>query len=199
MTMAVDAHQNEVTQAIELLERLGYSVIAPVGAGEASTRPPVAPPPKAKPDLVVTLPGHPRGKGRHRTRVIVPKDRSKAPFATQYPDPETVSYEAMLKYAAEQAMRGRPLYAGALRVRVNALMAVPASWSGKKQREALDGIIRPTGKPDWDNFAKVCDAFNSVVWVDDAQIVDGRVVKAYSQKAGFEIEVYQLRLRQSLL
>lgn len=157
-------------------------------------------PVRAAPDLVVTLPGHPRGKGRPRS-TFIPKSAKtgKGGFISTYTDSETRSYEAMLKYAGEQAMAGRPLFGGALRVRVTALFSVPESWSQKKKREALSGVIRPTGKPDWDNLAKVLDAFNQVVWTDDAQIVDGRVVKAYADKAALEVEIYLLRLRELLL
>ena len=45
------------------------------------------------------------------------------------------------------------------------------------------------GKPDWDNFGKVVDAGNLVIWVDDGQIVDGRVRKSYGEKPGMWITV----------
>ncbi|SRR5258708_610393 len=174
-----DAADEESEQrAITLLRSLGYSVRRPTL--------PIAP------DVVVILPGPPRGVGRHRSRVIVPKEAHKKPFATQYPDPDTESYQAMLRYAAQDAMRGRPLFGGALRVRINALMPVPASWSGRKQADALQGRVRPTGKPDWDNIGKMVDAFNGIVWPDDAQVVDGRVVKAYAEKPQLEFEIYHL-------
>lgn len=40
----------------------------------------------------------------------------------------------------------------------------------------------PIGRPDWDNFAKTaCDALNGVAYRDDAQIVDARVIKEYTE------------------
>ncbi len=47
--------------------------------------------------------------------------------------------------------------------------------------EALAGIVRPEVKPDWDNIAKCSDAFNGIVWGDDASVVDGFVRKAYAE------------------
>ena len=46
----------------------------------------------------------------------------------------------------------------------------------------LDGLIRPTKKPDWDNIGKVvCDALNGIAYRDDAQIVDSMVRKFYGE------------------
>lgn len=57
---------------------------------------------------------------------------------------------------------------------------IPPSWSKAKQLEALMGETWPTKKPDWDNAGKlVSDALNGIAWLDDAQVVDGRVVKRY--------------------
>lgn len=159
-------------------------------------RKPQATPPA---DLVVHLPGPPRGWGRTGHTIIRPKDPRKPAFVSVYTDSETRSYQAMLRYAAEQAMAGRALYGGALRVRINALFEVPASTSKKARAEMLSGIIRPTKKPDFDNLAKMVDAFKGVIWTDDVQIVDGRVVKAYAEKPCWEMEVYALRLRPALL
>lgn len=152
----------------------------------------VAPSRLREPDLTIVLPGVARGKGRHRTRVINPKHGGRA-FATQYPDPETVNYEAMLRYAAEQAMGGRSLFEGPLKIRINVLMPIPKSWSKAKHHEWQNGYVLPITKPDGDNFWKVVDAFNGVVWKDDSQIVDGRVVKVYAEKPAFEIEIWERR------
>jgi Holliday junction resolvase RusA-like endonuclease len=59
--------------------------------------------------------------------------------------------------------------------------AVPQSWSGKKQRAALAGEIRPTSKPDIDNVVKaIFDGLNGVAWRDDVQVVSLTVRKHYS-------------------
>jgi Holliday junction resolvase RusA-like endonuclease len=74
-----------------------------------------------------------------------------------------------------------------------AFLAVPASWSNKKRDAALAGIVRHTGRPDFDNFAKIgCDALNGIVWADDSQIVEARIVKLYSESPSLRIEVQPL-------
>lgn len=135
----------------------------------------------------VTLPGEPRGWGRPQVRVIVPKKGP--PFASFYMDAKTRAFEDALKWRARAAMKSSPLMCGPLAVRVVAAMGVPQSWSNKKRDMALTGIIRPTGKPDWDNFAKMLDAFNGIVWGDDAQVVDGFVTKVYSETPELRVEV----------
>lgn len=141
------------------------------------------------PDVVIELPGIPQGKGRHRTRVVKTKDGRV--FASQYPDPETQSYEAMLRFAGEQAMKSRPPLQGALVVVVWAEMPIPGSWSDRKKREARDGIMRPEVKPDWDNYGKVLDALNGIVWRDDSQICSGTVEKFYSDTPRYHAEVWK--------
>lgn len=154
----------------------------------------VAPRKGRKPDLVVILPGVARGKGRHRTRIINPKGGGPA-FATQYPDKEAANYEALLRYGAEQAMRdmGVIQMGGEIKVDIHVYIAPPKSWSNKKRAEALRGLIRPTTKPDWDNFAKILDAFNGIVWTDDSNVVDGRVRKWYREQPAFEVRIWHRR------
>lgn len=140
--------------------------------------------------IVVTLHGEPRGKGRHRSRVVIPKGG--APFVHLYPDPVTVAYEKALALAGKVAIRGRAPLLGPLDVMVTAVMGVPSSWSKKKRDAALSGALYPTGKPDWDNFAKVLDALNGLVWEDDKNIVRGTVVKTYGESPKLEIKVCEM-------
>lgn len=137
--------------------------------------------------IVVLLPGEPRGWGRPHVRVIQPK--TGPPFASFYTDAKTRAFETSLKWQAKAAMRSVPPIEGPVAVKIIAAMAVPASWSNKKRDAALAGTIRPTGKPDWDNFAKMLDSFNKIVWLDDAQVVDGSVTKIYSETPSLRVEV----------
>lgn len=69
-----------------------------------------------------------------------------------------------------------------LEVFIDVYFKIPESYSRKKQGLALQGIIRPTVKPDWDNISKnICDALNGVAYNDDKNIVDGAVHKYYSE------------------
>lgn len=132
---------------------------------------------------VIELAGSPKGKGRPRFSL----ENGHA-----YTPQPTRNYEAALRYAAQLAMKGAAPITGALRVEVLAAFAVPKSWSKKKQQQALAGVIRPTGRPDGDNILKMLDSFNGVVWRDDAQAVDFRISKRYSDRPRLHVEVEAL-------
>jgi Holliday junction resolvase RusA-like endonuclease len=101
---------------------------------------------------------------------------------------------------AKVAMRGRRPLEGPLKVAVTAFLAVPASWSNKKRDAALAGIIWPVGRPDADNFQKAAwDSLNSIVWVDDSQVVDARIVKTYAERPSLRIEVLPFEALSPLL
>jgi Holliday junction resolvase RusA-like endonuclease len=136
--------------------------------------------------ITVVLRGEPVGWQRTGLRVITP--RGKKPFAVPYTPAQTRQYQAALALAAKVAARGR-LLDGALKLTVTAFMGVPASWSKKKRDAALAGVVRPTGKPDFDNLAKQVDALKGIVWHDDAQVVDARVIKIYGEEPMLKIEV----------
>jgi Holliday junction resolvase RusA-like endonuclease len=136
--------------------------------------------------IVVTLKGEPEGRKQPQPRVAHKDGR---PFVILHPASETKKYQKALAWAAKAVMGPRPLLTGALVVVVTAVMGVPKSWSKKDRDAALTGVIRPTGKPDWDNFGKQLDAFKGVVWGDDAAIVDGRVVKVYGEEPLLRVEV----------
>lgn len=130
-------------------------------------------------EIKIVLDGPPMAKQRVRV--------TRAGHA--YTPERTVNYESRLALAAQQAMGDRPLLEGPLAVYVEARMEVPKSWSKSKRAAALLGLTHPTKKPDWDNFGKILDALNLVVWTDDAQIVDGRVVKKFSDRPRMVITV----------
>lgn len=130
--------------------------------------------------IEIVLLGRPIAKGRPR---FSPKT------GTVYTPARTMKYEAELKFAAIEVMGDRPPLEGPLRLDMKVVVPIPSSWPKKKQSAARAGELLPTGKPDWDNFGKVVDAGNMVVWVDDSQIVDGRVTKAYGDKPGMWIRV----------
>lgn len=130
--------------------------------------------------IVIELVGVPCGKGRPRFM------RS---TGHAYTPAKTRNYETNLRLAAQDVMAGAPPLDGPLSVTVNALFPVPQSWPKKKQAQALAGEVRPTTKPDADNLLKVLDALNEVVFRDDKQVVDARVVKSYSARPCMRVEI----------
>ena len=135
--------------------------------------------------IVITLAGRPVGKGR-------PRFMRKTGHA--YTPERTRTYETSLAGEAQRAMGDRPLLQGPLACWVIAAKDVPASWSKRRRAEALTGHALPITKPDWDNFAKVCDALNGIVWTDDSLVCDGRVFKHFAEKPSMTVVVAPMRL-----
>ncbi len=131
----------------------------------------------------IVLPGIPQGKGR--PRFVRATGHAFTPAKTR-------SYESMLQGAALAAMAGRQPLDGPLQVIVEAHFPVPVSWSRKKHAAALLGVTRPTKKPDADNLMKVLDSLNAVVFHDDSQIVEGTIVKHYSDQPRLVVKVVRL-------
>lgn len=86
-------------------------------------------------------------------------------------------------------MDGRPPVAVPVVVHLLVRLPIPASWPVKRQIAAELDHLRPTGKPDLDNYLKVLDACNNIVWVDDAQVVTAFVSKIYDSNPGITIAV----------
>lgn len=130
--------------------------------------------------IVVELSGTPLGKGRPRFQRATGR---------AYTPEKTRNFETNLRLAAQDVMAGQPPLEGPLYVIVEAHLPIPQSWSAKKRKAAIDGTLRPITKPDWENLAKMLDAFNEVVWRDDAQIVHGAILKLYSDRPRLKVKV----------
>ena len=138
----------------------------------------------------LTLRGKPQHKGRHRSRIVQPK--GKKPFIHNYPDPETEAFEKTLAQAAALKMGRRSPTDQPLCLLVIASREIPQSWSRKDRESALAGRTLPTSRPDGDNYLKlVQDGLNGVVWRDDSQIIDARVIKRYSSEPSMQIEAWE--------
>lgn len=133
------------------------------------------------------VPGEPTGKGR-------PRFRNTGRFQQAYTPEKTASYENLIKLQY-QAQCGNWCYGkeDALGMLITAYKRIPGSTSKKKLRMMLDGTIYPGKKPDFDNIGKICcDALNGIAFHDDAQIVDGRVIKLYAEQPRIEVEIWRL-------
>jgi Holliday junction resolvase RusA-like endonuclease len=98
-----------------------------------------------------------------------------------YTPAATRKYEAHARLAAQLVMNGRPPIAVPVCAEIVIDLPVPTSWSGKRRDAALRGDIRPTSRPDTDNYIKIAlDAINTIVVADDSLIVDLRAVKQYA-------------------
>lgn len=129
--------------------------------------------------VTFTIPGNPMGKQRARTLKI---GRSYTPI-------ETVNYETLVKLSYDK-LDETCYFTGQIWATITAFYPIPKSTSKVKTKQMLEGIIRPTKKPDWDNIGKiVCDSLNHVAYNDDSQIVDCVVKKFYGEIPRVEVEI----------
>jgi Holliday junction resolvase RusA-like endonuclease len=136
--------------------------------------------------VMFVVPGVPIGKGRPRVSTIAGRAR-------MYTPAKTANYESLVAHAARVAMGQQGLMLGAAQVVLDIAVPVPASWSQKKQRAALAGEVRPTGKPDIDNTCKaIFDGINQVVWRDDSQVVSVTAIKRYAAVPGVRVHITEL-------
>jgi Holliday junction resolvase RusA-like endonuclease len=118
--------------------------------------------------------GKPQGKARARTYY----DKRAGKMRSFTPD-QTKSYEDLIRWSYKSA-GGQYMGEATLQVDIQAHYPVPKSWNRGKTNEAVQGITRPTVKPDCDNIAKsVCDALNGVAYTDDRLICRLDVRKQY--------------------
>ena len=135
--------------------------------------------------LWFTIPGEPVGKGRPRAYRYANTVRMHTPK-------KTANYENKVALFAMSELRGQRMDPDApYRVTIQAKFAMPKSWSQKKRAE-MDGTAC-LKKPDADNLAKsVCDGLNGVIWKDDSQVFDIRVVKRWADVGEMSVFVEDL-------
>lgn len=128
--------------------------------------------------ITFTIPGPPKGKARPR---IV---RSHGKVHSYTPD-ATVAYEELVRIKYLQAAGGKALSEKPIEISIVSGFPIPKSTSRKDRERMLEGIIRPTKRPDLDNIGKIVyDALNGIAYHDDAQIVDSYEHKVYVDGPG---------------
>jgi Holliday junction resolvase RusA-like endonuclease len=144
----------------------------------------------AVPFVVFELEVEPRGW--ERPGAMIRKGRE-GTYIHWYIRAEEETYREAIAWAAKAAMRGRQPTSEPVALIVHAFLSIPVSWHWKKKQAARSGALLPTGKPDFDNIGKVAaDALKTIVWNDDAAVVDGRVIKRYSDKPALRVEVREM-------
>lgn len=72
---------------------------------------------------------------------------------------------------------------GAVRVEIMAYYKIPKSYTKKRIKNILDGMEKPTKKPDVDNIIKiVLDSLNKIAYADDKQVVKVSLEKLYTKE-----------------
>lgn len=133
--------------------------------------------------ITFTVPGEPASKGRPRF--------SRA-SGRAYTPHKTLVAENWIRHHAIEAMDGRAPLDGPLSLQIRAFFSVPKSTTKAKRAEIEAGTVRPTKKPDADNIAKLADALNGIVFVDDSQVVTLHVFKLYAADPRMEISIFKI-------
>lgn len=141
-----------------------------------------------------TIDGEAKGKERPRFS----KNTGRAYTADQ-----TIMYENWIKLLYRSTVKH--YFQGNVRMIVNCYYGIT-----KKDREAinknniktkeyqeakakLDGLSRPTKKPDLDNIIKaIADSLNGIAYKDDAQIVEIESKKFYSETPRVEVTIQDI-------
>lgn len=126
------------------------------------------------------------GKGR-------PRFARQGTFVKTYTDAKTLTYERSIQTYAKQAMGSTSPLIGAVAAYLHIGIPIPPSYSKTRQKACIEGLERPTKKPDIDNIVKaVLDGMNGIVYLDDKQVVDLHLTKVYSSKEGIDIMVKEI-------
>ena len=157
--------------------------------------------------LKFTIYGEPFGKLNLRPRMM-------GKHASVYPPKENENYmkevcntldslEALKTFSKENPMFPKET---PVNVKIVAYFKIPESHFkfykkenvsryDAKGQEMLDGVIRPTKKPDLDNISKiVCDGITKYgkVWHDDCQVVSETMTKYYADEPRVEVEIEEV-------
>lgn len=98
-------------------------------------------------------------------------------------------WQAAISAAGAEAMNGQPILEGALHVEFVFLLARPKGHIGKRGLRP-SAPMYPTTRPDCLKLSRAAeDALTGIVWRDDAQIVEERIVKQYGEPEGVAITV----------
>lgn len=109
-------------------------------------------------------------------------------------DPEkSKNYKALVRSEAQRIYEMDKAFApieGSCYMTLTVGRSVPKSWSKKMKAMAIKGEIRPTSKPDLDNYVKgILDAINTVIVKDDSKVVGINAIKIYQSNPGVDIVI----------
>lgn len=127
--------------------------------------------------------GNPVAQGR-------PRFSRQGGFVKAYDPTQSKSYKQLIRLEL-QPLLSDPDFTPIDRaccLKLTVFRAMPKSFSKKKREEASLGYIRPTTKPDTDNYVKgVLDALNGTVLKDDSVVCEIFARKFYSEWPRIEV------------
>ena len=130
-----------------------------------------------------TVYGEPVGKGR-------PRFAKRGNFVSTYTPQKTKTYEDEIRLMAKAAMGSSEPLETPVTVAIYIRVGIPVSYTKQMKKYALEGILKPTKKPDADNVLKCfLDAMNGIVYLDDKQVVNIHLTKVFAETPAVEIMV----------
>lgn len=114
-----------------------------------------------------------------------PRFTTRGGFARAYTPKATRLGEIHIAGAAARHAPPEP-HSGPVSVQAVVCLPVPASWPRRRREAALEGAVRPTSKPDLDNYVKaLLDGITLTRrwWGDDSQVVHVSAHKRYAERA----------------
>jgi Holliday junction resolvase RusA-like endonuclease len=139
-----------------------------------------------------TVYGEPVAQGRPRATTINGHIR-------MYDPKKSSDFKNYVRLVASEH-RPDKLLEGPISLTVKVYKKTLKSFSKKKIAAAESGQLRPTSKPDVDNYVKgVKDALKNVIWKDDSQVVDLHISKWYSETPRIEVTIVPLEEQQQTL
>jgi Holliday junction resolvase RusA-like endonuclease len=134
--------------------------------------------------IQLTIDGEPVAQGR-------PRFSTRNGFVRAYDPQKSRSYKERVRLVAFDKIKQRLM--GPIKMTVDIYRGIPKSWSKVKQTQAEQGYLKPTLKPDVDNYVKaIKDALNGIAYVDDSQVVVLFISKYYSREPRVEIQIEEV-------
>lgn len=109
-----------------------------------------------------------------------------------YTPDKTAKYEKLIRECWELSHEG--LWTGDIVMLCDFYVPIPKSMSKKDKQKAVECELRPSKKPDIDNYIKaVMDALNEVAYWDDRQIISITANKWYATEPRVDIRLKEIR------
>ena len=139
------------------------------------------------PFVTIYVGGEPVAQGR-------PKFSTVNGHSVAYDPKKSRDYKSLLRLEATRVMRdtGNLPTENPCHVTLTVTKTPPRSWSKKKIKLLEEGRVYPiVSKPDLDNYIKVLDGLNGIVWKDDNQVWSIEAKKVYARTSGLRIDIWE--------
>lgn len=125
--------------------------------------------------ILFEIPGEPVAQGRPRA------GKTRTGKTVLYDPVKSKDFKQFVRLVAAQHAP-KELITGPIKLHVDVYRPTPKNLQTKPKQALINsGELRPTTRPDVDNYVKgVKDGLSKVIWEDDSQVVDLTVRKFYS-------------------